>query len=417
MKKVEKLLKLGEDIKIVKIEEINREKIIHIESKKNKVRCPECKKFTKSIHGHLKPMIIKDLKIEEQHSKLVVSKRRFKCYNCNKIFTEEMKINEKGKNISKKLRTKILQNLLDYNLSLKWIGEENNVDENTVRHILEDAMKNYPEHVRLLPRVISLDEFSADTNEGKYACIINDPIHKKTLDILPNRKKETLLQYFTCCENRVSVEVVTSDMYDPYLQVTQVMFPKAIFVVDPFHYTKHVMESLDKIRKRLQNEYGPKSNPFNLQKSGKWQREMYGKRYLYETMQNAPWLISPWYTWFATIPASAMIPPIAPVNLKESFSSTAARAKASYTFNNLSPIDRFDLKTPSGSEESWDKFHNYKAGSAGAKLLYNLTNEYFGSEDELLEFIRDVGKSPVIPNRNPVDKAERMFPFGRKYDE
>ena len=164
-------------------------------------------------------------------------------------------------------------------------------------------------------------------------------------------------------------------------------------------------------------EYGTNSNPFNLQKSGKWQREMYGKRYLYETMQNAPWLISPWYTWLVTIPVSAMIPPVAPVNLKESFSSTAARAKASYTFNNLSPIDRFDLKTPSGSEESWDKFHNYKAGSSGAKLLYNLTNEYFGSEDELLEFIRDVGKSPVIPNRNPVDKVERMFPFGREYDE
>ena len=269
MREVEKLLKLGENIKITKIEESNGEKVIYIESRKNKVRCPECKKFTKSIHGHLKPMIIKDLKIEEQHSKLVVSKRRFKCYNCNKIFTEEMKINEKGKNISKKLRTKILQNLLDYNLSLKWIGEENNVDENTVRHILEDAMKNYPEHVRLLPRVISLDEFSADTNEGKYACIINDPIHKKTLDILPNRKKETLLQYFTYCENRVSVEIVISDMYEPYLQVTQAMFPKAIFVADPFHYTKHVMESLDKIRKRLQNEYGPKSREYKLLKNKK----------------------------------------------------------------------------------------------------------------------------------------------------
>jgi len=269
MKEVEKLLKLGENIKIIKIKEINGEKIIHIESRKKKVRCPECKNFTKSIHGHLKPMIIKDLKIEEQHSKLVVKKRRFKCYNCNKIFTEDMKINGKGKNISEKLKIKILQDLLSHEKSLKSIGLENNVDENTVRQILKEAMKGYPEHVRLLPKIISLDEFKADTKEGKYACVINDPIHKKALDVLPSRKKEYLTQYFTYCENRHSVEVVISDMYEPYLLVTQIMFPKAIFVADPFHYTRHVMESLDKIRIRLQNSYGPKSKEYKLLKNKK----------------------------------------------------------------------------------------------------------------------------------------------------
>ena len=221
MKEVEKLLKLGEDIKILKIEEINGEKIISVESNKGKVRCPECNKFTKSIHDHLKPIIIKDLKIMEHHCKLILHKRRFKCYNCNKKFTEEMNINSKNKSISEKLRIKILQDLLDYNLSLKWIAKENNVSDMTVRNILSDATKNHPEHLRLLPKIISLDEFKADTNEGKYACIINDPIHKKTLDILPNRKKEYLIQYFTHCENRYSVEVVISDMYEPYLLVTR----------------------------------------------------------------------------------------------------------------------------------------------------------------------------------------------------
>jgi len=122
MKEVEKLLKLGEDVKITKIEEVGGEKIIYVESRKNKVRCPEFNTFTKSIHGHLKPMTIKDLKIEEHHSKLIVTKRRFKCYKCNKIFTEPMNINGKNRNISEKLRIKILQELLDYNLSLKWIG-------------------------------------------------------------------------------------------------------------------------------------------------------------------------------------------------------------------------------------------------------------------------------------------------------
>ena len=47
------------------------------------------------------------------------------------------------------------------------------------------------------------------------------------------------------------------------------MFPKAIFVADPFHYTRHVMEALDKIRKRLQNEYGPRSKEYRILKNKK----------------------------------------------------------------------------------------------------------------------------------------------------
>lgn len=52
-----------------------------------------------------------------------------------------------------------------------------------------DIVSSISKHVVNLPRVISFDEFKADTAEGKYAFILNDPIHKKVLDILPSRKK------------------------------------------------------------------------------------------------------------------------------------------------------------------------------------------------------------------------------------
>ena len=89
-----------------------------------------------------------------------------------------------------------------------------------------DIISGIHEHIVNLPKVISFDEFKADTSYGKYAFILNDPIHKKVLDILPNRKKEYLLQYFTHCNNRHSVEFVISDMYEPYLLVTQITLLK-----------------------------------------------------------------------------------------------------------------------------------------------------------------------------------------------
>ena len=111
--------------------------------------------------------------------------------------------------------------LRDYNLSLKYIGEHNNVSDNTVRNILKEYMKNYPLHLIKLPSVISFDEFKADTRSGKYAFIVNDILHKKVLDILPSRKKDDLNQYFTYIENKSSVRYVISDMYEPYLLVTK----------------------------------------------------------------------------------------------------------------------------------------------------------------------------------------------------
>lgn len=130
-------------------------------------------------------------------------------------------------------------------------------------------MKDYPKNIINLPRVISFDEFKADTKEGKYAFVLNDPIHKETLDVLSNRKKEYLIQYFTYCENRHSVEYVISDMYEPYRIVTTIMFPKAKYVVDPFHYTRYIMDALDKVRIRLQDNYGYNSNEYRMLKNKK----------------------------------------------------------------------------------------------------------------------------------------------------
>ena len=126
-----------------------------------------------------------------------------------------------------------------------------------------------PERIINRPRIISFDEFKADTNEGKYAFVLNDPIHKRVLDILPSRKKECLLKYFTYCNNRHSVEFVISDMYEPYLLVTKIMFPKAKYVVDRFHYITYIMDALDKIRIRLQKGYDVKSKEYKILKNKK----------------------------------------------------------------------------------------------------------------------------------------------------
>ena len=240
-----------------------------IENRKKKVRCPICNKFTSSVHDKLKPIRSVYLDCCGSSVDLIIYKKRYHCYKCNRTFTEELNINSNKGNISNKVKIQIRKDLLNYNLSLKYIANKNRVSITTIENDMLNIISGIPKHVVNLPKVISFDEFKADTVEGKYAFILNDPIHKKVLDILPNRKKERLMQYFTYCKNRHSVEFVISDMYEPYLSVTQTMFPKAKYVVDRFHYTTYIMDALDNIRIRLQKLYGEKSKEYKLLKNKK----------------------------------------------------------------------------------------------------------------------------------------------------
>ena len=242
---------------------------VELKSKKNKVRCPECNKFTSSIHSKLKPIRSVYLDSCGEKVNLIIYKRRFHCYNCNKIFTEEMNLNSKNGSISNKTKIQIRKDLLDYNMTIDKIAIKNHVSKYIVRKELEEATEIIPDYQKNLPMVISFDEFKADTEEGKYAFILNDPIHKKVLDVLPSRKKERLMQYFTHTENRHSVKYIISDMYEPYLLVQKAMFPHAKYIVDKFHYTRYVMDALDKIRIRLQKKYGEKSKEYRLLKNKK----------------------------------------------------------------------------------------------------------------------------------------------------
>lgn len=273
-KDVLKLLGLETKLyEIVKIEEEKRQnkviKIIVIKCIKKKHRCPVCNNFTSSIHDTLKPVKVKFLEISGQVSEIHIIKRRFICHKCDKKFTEPTNINSKRCTISNKLKIKIRNDLLQYNLSIKYIAQTNGVSDVTVRNELLEAMSNYPDNVKNLPQVVSIDEFKADTEYGKYACILNDPLHKRTIDVLPCRKKDYLINYFTKVNNRHNVKYVVSDMYEPYLRVTMIMFPKAKYVVDRFHYVEHVMNGLDDVRKRLQNEYDHKSKEYKILKNKK----------------------------------------------------------------------------------------------------------------------------------------------------
>ena len=236
----------SKEIRITNVNQTGKGLIeVSVENKKKKVRCPKCNKFTSSVHDKLKP--IKSVYLDSCGSSvdLIIYKKRYHCYNCNKIFTETLNINTSNGNISNKVKIQIRKDLLKYNLSLKYIAEKNRVSITTVENEMLEITSTIPEYQKNLPRVISFDEFKADTKEGKYAFVLNDPIYKKVLDILLNRKKEYLIWYFEYTENRYLVKLVIGDIYELYLLYKD----KARYVVDRFHYIKYISTCIEEIEK------------------------------------------------------------------------------------------------------------------------------------------------------------------------
>ena len=62
-----------------------------IENRKKKARCPVCNKFTSSVHSKLKPIRSSYLDSCGSSVDLIIYKKRYHCYKCNKIFIEAAK--------------------------------------------------------------------------------------------------------------------------------------------------------------------------------------------------------------------------------------------------------------------------------------------------------------------------------------
>ena len=234
--------------------------MISIKSNKKKQRCPHCNEFSNRIHDYLKPSRIDYVSNTGVNTYLIAYKKRFKCLKCNKSFTEDLGLTSKNGNISLKTKQKILSDCMNRDKTIKQIASDNNVSEKGVRITFLEAMKNYPDHVNNLPEVISFDEVSTYTKEGVYSFILNDPIHRYTIDILKTRKKDFLVEYFMKVNNRKSVKVLICDLYKPYYEVVKTCFPNATFVADPFHYTRYVEDGLDKVRMKLVHKYEENKN-------------------------------------------------------------------------------------------------------------------------------------------------------------
>lgn len=265
---INKLLNL-EDVIVKKVSHSDTFVKIFIETKPKEHICPACGLKTKRIHDY-RFQTIKDLPFQMKHCFLVLRKRRYVC-SCGKRFLENYTFLPRYFQRTSRL-TKFIASALHSTTSIKLISEQTNISTATIGRILD-----YITYGRAkLGEAVSIDEFRGNAGGEKYQCILVDPLQHRVLDILPDRKRTCLANYFYGIPKaeRYRVKYFCCDMWEQYVDLAQIYFPNATVVIDKYHFVRQVSWAIERVRKRLQ-----KNMPASLRKYYKRSRSLILKRY------------------------------------------------------------------------------------------------------------------------------------------
>lgn len=214
--------------------------------------CPNCGKTSTTVNQYYH-RTIRDLNMGIRHVHLLIKMRQFYCKDCNRYFTETLDFADLNKEYTHRQSDYMF--ILARKQSYTEVAAIVDVSPKTVERIVLDCcqkMINIPERYRNVKR-LGIDEHSHRKGKKDYLCILTDLDRGIIIDILPNRKKETLIAHFKQMGTDFCNQItdVSCDFWDAYITTTKVCFPNAKIILDRFHVTKLLNNVLDDFRKEL----------------------------------------------------------------------------------------------------------------------------------------------------------------------
>ena len=233
--------------------------IIKVRLKPNSdIMCPLCNRKGK-IHGYSPRKLIHSTLVNRKCT-IVYEQRRYKCENCEYTFKEINPFISSGENVTFETKVNVLKDL-------KYVNETYTSVARRYSLSITKVMRIFDRHVNIerktLPTAISIDEhyFPESNYDSLYCCLLMNFENGEMIDVLPDRKKECLIRYFSNIRNKTlnyenntselnNVKFVSIDLYDNYKEIAKTYFPHAMVCADSFHVTKHLTEAFRQVRLR-----------------------------------------------------------------------------------------------------------------------------------------------------------------------
>lgn len=208
--------------------------------------CPECGSTVFNKDG-TKDRMVRDLPSFGKQVGLLITLQRYKCSECGKTFYPEMESIDMHSRMTNRMKDFICeQSMVKPFLQLQ---EELSISDTTVKRIFDEHVKELERKRELsAPRVLGIDE---NHLLHQYRAVFTDVENGLIIEMLPKRNKPDIRKFLKSLPNKENTVCVTMDMWKPYKDVAQEIFPDATVVIDKFHVIKELNNTLETIRKKL----------------------------------------------------------------------------------------------------------------------------------------------------------------------
>lgn len=268
---LEKMLALKEmRVKTVTVD--FEEKVLHVslEWKKKNWNCSSCgaEKAAWPIKTEPRKHPVRHLNCFEFKTLLYFDNVEMKCSNCGALFNRRPSF----LGDSHFLTVSLLEDWMTKakGTSVRQVAKWNNEPERTFTELYFRQLRLADSH-RSLPTIrhLGIDEISLLKGRSDYVLLLYDLDVHEVIDILPDRKKETLKAYLTDHRDDMfsQLRVACTDMWSPYKDAVLAVFPNVDVVADRFHVEKQLNEALDDFRKEIQ------SRIVDPERRRKWKKE------------------------------------------------------------------------------------------------------------------------------------------------
>lgn len=222
---------------------------IHLEKERTPHTCPSCK-LTERVHDY-RMQKVQHTKIFSRDAFIFYRKRRYVCV-CGKRFYENNQLVDRYQRQSIEFKQSLALELI-HGKNFKDVAIRFNTSPTTVMRRFDEIGIQYLKETQELPSVIAIDEYKGDAGGKTYQTIIADPINRRPLEILPDRRKKTVKDYLRKYGGKV--EMVVMDMSPSFKAAVVQALGKPVVIADRFHFCRYIYWALERVRRRVQKEF------------------------------------------------------------------------------------------------------------------------------------------------------------------
>jgi len=155
------------------------------------INCPHCEKYLDVIH-QIRHILVRDLSICGMEVYLKVDRRRFYCRQCQKYTTEQVTWLDPKQLVTNRYKEYIYTRVKD--LTVEQVSRSESLGSKQVQKIFNDLSKIEIKNQDWgMPKRLSLDEFSKQKGQGKFATVLTDLDTSSLLEVIDSHKSDDII--------------------------------------------------------------------------------------------------------------------------------------------------------------------------------------------------------------------------------